>query len=70
MPVAAFLGFEDHPCAGAVFYRLSWIHEFGLAEDGAAGRLRCVLQFDERRVADCFDDVFIDGHAWKCRLSA
>ena len=62
LEVAALLGFQDHPFAGAVLDRLAGIHEFGLAENGAAGRLGSVLELDERRVADRFDDVVVEGH--------
>ncbi len=62
LQLAALLGFEDHPFAGAVLHRLAGIHELGLAEDGAAGRLGSPRQLDERRIADRFDDVVVDGH--------
>ncbi len=70
LEIAALLGFQNHPFAGAVLHRLAGIHEFGLAEDGAAGRLGSVLQLDEWRVADGFDDVFVDGHVWKLPVGA
>ena len=35
------------------------------AEDGAAGQFGSVLQLDERRVADRFDDVVVNGHVYK-----
>ena len=35
---AALLGLENHPLAGAVLHRLAGIHEFGFAQDGAAGQ--------------------------------
>src|SRR6202043_3104632 len=54
--------FEDHPFAGAVLHRLARIHELGLAENGAAGRFGSVLQLDERRISDGFDDVVVDSH--------
>jgi hypothetical protein len=62
LEIAALLGFEDHPFAGTILHRLSGIHELGLAENGAAGRIGSLLQLDERRVADRFDDVMIDVH--------
>ena len=65
LEVAALLGLEDHPFAGAVLDRLARVHELGLAEDGAAGRLGSALQFDQGRVADRFDDVMSDGHVRK-----
>ena len=37
---AALLRLQDHLPAGAVLHRAARIHEFGLAENGAAGRLR------------------------------
>src|SRR5665647_85353 len=60
--VAALLGFEDHPFARAVLHRLAGIHEFGLAEDGAAGRFGSPHQLDERGVADRFNDVVVEFH--------
>ena len=57
LELAALLRLEDHLPAGAVFHRLARVHEFGLAENGAAGRLRGALELDQRRVADGFDDV-------------
>ena len=37
--LAAFLRFQDHLPARAILYRAARIHELGLAENGAAGRL-------------------------------
>ncbi len=68
LELAALLGLEDHPLARAVLDRLAGIHEFGLAENGAAGQLGCALELDEGRVADRFDDVFVKGHVLKCRF--
>jgi hypothetical protein len=62
LEVAALLRLEDHLLAGAVLHRLAGIHELGLAEDGAAGHFGCVLQLDERGIADGFDDVFANMH--------
>ncbi len=45
-----------------VLDRLPRIHELGLAENGAAGDLRCFPQLDQRRVADGGDDVGLDVH--------
>ena len=59
---AALLGFEDHLPAGAVLHRLARIHEFGFAEDGAAGQRGCALKLDQRRVADGFDDTVANLH--------
>ena len=59
---AALLGFEDHLTAGAVLHRLAGIHEFGLAENGAAGQRGRALQLDQRRVADGVDDAVADVH--------
>ncbi len=65
LEVPALLGLQDHPFAGAVLDRLAGIHELGLAEDGAAGQLGSALQLDEGRVADRFDDVFVEGHVFE-----
>ena len=65
LEVAALLGLQDHPLARAVLDRLAGIHEFGLAENGAAGQLGCALELDEGRVADRFDNVFVEGHVLK-----
>ena len=51
---------------GAVLDRLAGIHEFGLAEDGAAGRLGGALERDQRRVADGFDDSVAGLHVQPC----
>ena len=63
LELAALLGLQDHLAAGAVLHRLPGIHELGLAEDGAAGRLRGPLELDQRRVADGLDDAVADLHA-------
>ena len=39
---------------GPILHRLAGIHEFGLAEDFTAGRVRCRLQANQRGVADGF----------------
>ena len=44
LEVAALLGLQDHLPAGAVLHRLPGVHELGLAEDGAAGRLGGALR--------------------------
>ena len=46
----------DDEQRGAILDRLAGIHEFGLAENGAAGRRRDALELDQRRVADRLDD--------------
>jgi hypothetical protein len=62
LEIAALLRLKDHLLAGAVLHRLARIHELGLAENGATGDFRGAFQFDERRVADGFDDVITNGH--------
>ena len=61
--LAALFRLQDHLPAGAVLHRAARVHELGLAEDGAAGRLRGALQLDERRMADGFDNAVADLHA-------
>ena len=58
--LAARLRLQDHLARRAIFDRAARIHEFGFAEDGAAGRRRRPLQLDQRRVADGFDDTVAD----------
>jgi hypothetical protein len=53
---AAPLRVADDEQAGAVLHRLAGIHEFGLAENLAAGFLGSAAQPDQRRVADRIDD--------------
>ena len=60
--VATFLGFEDHPFAGAIFYGLAGIHEFGLAQNGAAGQFGGVPKLDQGGVADGVDDAVANLH--------
>ncbi len=60
---AALFRLHDHLPAGAIFHRAARVHEFGLAEDDASGRLGGVLQLYERRVADGLDNAFADLHA-------
>ena len=60
---AAFFGFQDHLAAGAVLHRATGVHEFSLPEDVATGRRGCTLKFNERRVADSFDNAVADMHA-------
>src|SRR5262249_39874189 len=62
-PFAALFRFHDHLPAGAIFQRAARVHEFGLAEDGASGRLGSALKLDERCVADGFDNAVTDLHA-------
>jgi len=59
---AALNGVANDKQRRAVLHRLSRIHELGLAENGAAGGLRCPLQLDERRVAYRLDHVIVDFH--------
>ena len=61
--LAALFRLKDHLPAGAVLHRAARVHELGFAEDRAARRLRCALQLDERRVADCFNNAVADLHA-------
>ena len=60
---AALLRLEDHLPAGAVLHRAARVHEFGLAQNGASGRLGGALELDKRRMADGFDDAVADLHA-------
>ena len=60
---AALFRLQDHLPAGAILHRAAGVHEFGLAEDRASGRLGGALQLDERRMADGFDDAVADLHA-------
>ena len=62
---ATFLGVEDDRETGAVLYRTARVHELGLAENGAAGRLRRAPETNERRVADGARQPI--GHARQCR---
>ena len=61
--LAALLGFQDHLPAGAILHRAARVHELGLAEDGAAGRLRRAVELDQRRMADCVNNAVADLHA-------
>ena len=61
--LAALFRLQDHLPAGAVLHRAAGVHELSLAEDRASRRLRCALQLDERRVADCFNNAVADLHA-------
>src|SRR5262249_30913165 len=63
--IATLLRFQDHPLAGAVLDGLARIHEFGLAENGAAGQFGSMLEFDQRRIADRLDDVVVELHIAK-----
>src|SRR5262249_33129678 len=53
------LGVLDDAERGAVLHRTAGIHEFGLAEDFAAGQLRKAAQADERCVADVVIDPIV-----------
>ena len=55
-------GVFDNGERGPVLHRLAGIEKFGLAEDGAAGRLGRAFQLDERGVADGADKAVPDGH--------
>jgi len=46
------LGVHDNTQRHAILYRSAGVHEFGLAEDFAAGQLRKATQADERGPAD------------------
>src|SRR6185437_3907030 len=61
---AALFGFQDHLAPGAVLDRAAGVHEFGLAENGAAGGGRGGFQLDERRVADRFNDTVAHLHSF------
>ena len=39
LEIAALFSFQDHLFAGAILDRLAGIHELGLAENGASGRI-------------------------------
>ena len=45
-----------------ILHRLAGIHEFGLAQNRAAGRFRCALELDQRSVADGLDDSIANLH--------
>ena len=47
----------------AVLDRMAGVHEFGLAEDGAAGFLRRAPKLDQRRIADRGKDGVADVHS-------
>jgi len=47
---------------GAVLDRLAGVHEFRLAQDGAAGFLGRLAQLDEGRVPDGVGKVLANGH--------
>ena len=52
----------DDEQSGAVLDRLARIHEFGLAQNGTAGRRRHALELDQRRVADRLDNPVTNLH--------
>ena len=56
----------DDEQGGAVLHRLPRIHEFGLPENGAAGRLGGALEGDQRRIADGPDNSVANLH-WPIR---
>ena len=59
---AAPLGVADDEQRRAILVRLAGIEALRLAEDGAAGRLGRALQPDERRVADCLENGWMECH--------
>ncbi len=50
----------DDEKRGAVLYRLSRVHELGLAEDRAAGLFGRAFELDQRRIADRLGDAVAD----------
>ena len=68
LDLAALFRLQDHLAAGAVLHRLAGIHEFGLAQNGAAGRRGGALERDQRRVADGFDDSVAESALRSVRL--
>jgi hypothetical protein len=62
LEVAAPLRLQDHLLRRSILHGLARVHELGLAQDGAAGRLRRAPELDQRRVADCFRNSVADGH--------
>ena len=69
LEIAALLRLDDHLPAGPVLHRATGVHEFGLAENGAAGQRRRALELDQRRVADGVDDVVADLHDFRPSFS-
>ena len=59
----------DDEQGGAILDRLAGIHEFGLAENGAAGGRRNALEFDQRRIADRLDNS-VAQIAWSANSRA
>src|SRR5262249_18132069 len=59
---AAFYRVLDDEQCRPILDRLAGIHEFSLAENGAAGLLRGVFEFDEGGVADGFGDSVANLH--------
>ena len=55
-------GVAHHVERRAVLYRLPGVHEFGLAENLAAGRVADVIQPDQGRVADGVEDALRNRH--------
>src|SRR3546814_8291003 len=58
---AATLGGSHDEKCGPVLYRLTGVHEFGLDENVATGRIRHAAEPDQRRVAERIDDVAVNG---------
>src|SRR5262249_12776136 len=59
---APLLRLQDHLPRRAVLHGLAGVHKFGFAENGAAGCFGGVPEFDQGRVADGVDDVFVYLH--------
>src|SRR5687767_10012113 len=57
------LGVLDDEEGRAVLDRAAGVEELRLAQDGAAGQLRSLLELDERGVADRADEAVADIHA-------
>jgi hypothetical protein len=60
------LGGTDDPQRRAVLHGLARIQELRLAENLAAGRIRCALQPDQRRLSDEVDDGACNRHGIPC----
>ena len=52
LEAAAALGVVDDGTRRAILHRAAGIHEFGLAENLAAGLVAETIQADQRRIAD------------------
>src|SRR5689334_19375886 len=67
--LALFDRIHDDSERRAVLDGLSRVHEFGLAEDGAAGVLRDSAKLDQRRVPDRLERAWPDVHGGACTAS-